>query len=108
MVLDSDEGGLFQPLFWLRDDDGDDESPKKLSQKQIMETLLPHSVPRFSDIKDFEDDMPTSDTPTNQSGIAEDYDSEMFDWTQRACSPELCLTPQRTQAILLLKYVESD
>lgn len=64
MVPDSDEDGLLQPFFWLRDDDGDAESPEKLSQQQIMETPSPHSAPRFSDIKDSDDDMPTSNTPT--------------------------------------------
>ncbi|KAG6471070.1 protein BREAST CANCER SUSCEPTIBILITY 1 homolog [Zingiber officinale] len=94
MVPDSEEDGLLQPFFWLKDDDGDDESPKKLSQQQIMETPSPYSAPRFSDIKDSDDDK-TTNTSTNELGFA--CDSELFDWTQRACSPELCLTPQRTQ-----------
>lgn len=64
MVPDSEEDGLLQPFFWLRDDDGDDESPKKLCQQQIMETPSPFSAPRFSDIKDSDDDKTTSNTPT--------------------------------------------
>lgn len=28
------------------------------------------------------------------------FDSEMFEWTQRPCSPELCSSPFKTQVMI--------
>ncbi|WOK91716.1 hypothetical protein Cni_G00407 [Canna indica] len=107
LAPDSVEDPLFSPFFWLRDDGDDDdeeddgdvggETPRKPSGQQITETPSPYSPPCFSDIKDSDDEKPSSSTPVNKSNAVEYFDSEMFAWTQRACSPELCSTPQRTQ-----------
>ena len=29
--------------------------------------------------------------------VADPFDSEIFEWTQRACSPELCSSPMEMQ-----------
>lgn len=35
----------------------------------------------------------------NLSNNADFIDSEMFDWTQRPCSPELCSSPPTIQVL---------
>ncbi|XP_052179394.1 protein BREAST CANCER SUSCEPTIBILITY 1 homolog isoform X2 [Diospyros lotus] len=91
----------FTPFFWLRDD----EDVEKLSQQtdgdQNMDTPL-IDAPCFSDIKD-SDDETLSQRGQNGGGNttsdnADYFESEMFEWTQRPCSPELCSSPMKIQA----------
>eukprot|EP00257_Ricinus_communis_P022323 XP_015582013.1 protein BREAST CANCER SUSCEPTIBILITY 1 homolog isoform X1 [Ricinus communis] len=87
---------VFSPFFWLRDE----EDIEKLSQhtvgSQFLDITPPH-VPAFSDIKDSDDEYPSKLSPEEEvcgkSNDADFFDSEMFEWTQRACSPELYSTP---------------
>ncbi|KAJ7969044.1 protein BREAST CANCER SUSCEPTIBILITY 1-like [Quillaja saponaria] len=64
-----------------------------------MDTPTPNA-PSFSDIKDSDDENQSKMTP---SGDVQDkpsiafFDSEMFEWTQRPCSPELCSSPFKLQ-----------
>ncbi|KAK3039747.1 hypothetical protein RJ639_027404 [Escallonia herrerae] len=100
---------VLSPFFWLREDEEDAEKENEENPSQqmygdhVMDT--PPGAPCFSDIKDSDDEAPQKMTP--QSGPcralhdADFFDSEMFEWTQRACSPELCSSPLKMQAYLL-------
>ncbi|KDP38028.1 hypothetical protein JCGZ_04671 [Jatropha curcas] len=91
---------VLAPFFWLRDE----EDIEKLSQHTIGSQLLditPPNIPTFSDIKDSDNDNPSQLSPTEEvcgkSNDADLFDSEMFEWTQRACSPELFSSPSMIQ-----------
>ncbi|XP_073038112.1 protein BREAST CANCER SUSCEPTIBILITY 1 homolog isoform X1 [Primulina eburnea] len=75
---------VFAPFFWLREEEDIEISTQQSSQDQLFGT--PVDAPCFSDIKD-------SDDERGHCSRADLVDSEMFDWTQRPCSPELCSTP---------------
>ncbi|PIA30117.1 hypothetical protein AQUCO_05700083v1 [Aquilegia coerulea] len=102
------EGGqpVFSPFFWLREI-GDNDEEERLSS-QTMETdhasdTSPHKFASFSDIKESDNESP-SKMPENikadtQSKLAAAFDSEMFEWTQRPCSPELCFTPVKNKVV---------
>ncbi|CAA6668543.1 unnamed protein product [Spirodela intermedia] len=89
---------LFCPFFWMREDVEDDEDrvSGRSSPQQTGDTP-PQVAPCFSDIKDEDDGDLTGKTPTSKSRVGEILDSEMFEWTQRPCSPELWLTPVKDQ-----------
>ncbi|KAF2323981.1 hypothetical protein GH714_005853 [Hevea brasiliensis] len=83
---------VFSPFFWLRDDEG----LEKLSQHTIGSQFLditPPNIPTFSDIKDSDDDSPSklsqAEEVCGKPNDADLFNSEMFEWTQKACSPEL-------------------
>nr|GEY36212.1 protein breast cancer susceptibility 1 homolog [Tanacetum cinerariifolium] len=82
---------LFSPFFWHRDEE-DAEKPTQLTP---LPNDSPADAPCFSDLMGSDDD--------NSRGIAskdaKNIDSEMFEWTQRPCSPELCATPVKMQVI---------
>ncbi|XAR72517.1 Ubiquitin--protein ligase [Bertholletia excelsa] len=90
---------VFAPFFWLRDEDAE-----KLSQLSHggpdMDT--PPNVPCFSDIKDSDDETSCEVAAKGEANTTVDdayyFDSEMFEWTQRPCSPELCSSPMREAA----------
>ncbi|KAL7089444.1 hypothetical protein ACP275_13G187300 [Erythranthe tilingii] len=86
---------MFSPFFWLREEDDLEKSSQQTDDNQIMYT--PPDAPCFSDIKDSDDDVPHSKSPERGTCVESDgadfVDSEMFDWTQRPCSPELCSSP---------------
>ncbi|KAH6825657.1 hypothetical protein C2S53_017629 [Perilla frutescens var. hirtella] len=81
----------FPPFFWLRDEEDLEKSTQQTDDNLVMYTPL--EAPCFSDIKDSDDERGTCNTPNNADFI----DSEMFDWTQRPCSPELCSSPPEIQ-----------
>ncbi|OVA13240.1 BRCT domain [Macleaya cordata] len=95
---------VLSPFFWLREDDSDGDVGKSSGQEMeiydVMDT--PRKAPCFSDIKDSDDDSPTKTTSTvkvhTESKVGDIFDSEMFEWTQRACSPELFSTPEKNKA----------
>ncbi|KAF6139512.1 hypothetical protein GIB67_015469 [Kingdonia uniflora] len=82
------------PFFWLKEKNDDDESLESSSYEQreldkIINTPT-EDVPSFSDIKDLYDQSPSKSASTGKvSKILDDFDSGMFEWTQRACSPEI-------------------
>lgn len=82
----------------MREENEDDETTEKLSSQQFDDAFTPNNPTCFSDIKDSDDDSTLIEVlPTTKTNVAEAFDSELFDWTQRACSPELCSTPLKTQ-----------
>ncbi|KAK6150115.1 hypothetical protein DH2020_017640 [Rehmannia glutinosa] len=86
---------IFSPFFWLREEEDLEKSTQQTDDNQIMYT--PPDAPCFSDIKDSDDEVPCTKSPERGTCIlsnrADFIDSEMFDWTQRPCSPELCSSP---------------
>ncbi|KAL6282708.1 hypothetical protein ACE6H2_013637 [Prunus campanulata] len=90
---------MLSPFFWLRDKD-----EENLSQHTDGDQLTdsPPNVPTFSDIKDSDDEYSARLTPPGEvhgksSNVADLFDSEMFEWTQRECSPELFQSPSKMQ-----------
>nr|GMD03167.1 protein BREAST CANCER SUSCEPTIBILITY 1 homolog [Ipomoea batatas] len=95
------------PFFWLRDDveqssqlSDDKKSTQLLDEDHATDT--PPGVPCFSDMKDSDDEFPLEMTPKSAAPgdipkDAEFLDSEMFEWTQRPCSPELLSSPLKLQ-----------
>ncbi|XP_055820143.1 protein BREAST CANCER SUSCEPTIBILITY 1 homolog [Solanum dulcamara] len=85
---------VLSPFFWLREEDVE-RSSQQTDKDIIMDT--PPAVPSFSDMKDLDDEvhceMSPKSGPCDAANGVDLFDSEMFDWTQRACSPELCSSP---------------
>ncbi|KAG5590649.1 hypothetical protein H5410_041163 [Solanum commersonii] len=85
---------VLSPFFWLREENLE-RSSQQTDGDIIMDT--PPAVPSFSDMKDLDDEvhceMSPKSGPYDAASGADLFDSEMFDWTQRACSPELCSSP---------------
>ncbi|MCL7051643.1 hypothetical protein MKW94_025247 [Papaver nudicaule] len=94
----------FPPFFWLREENPDDDVEKSSGQLMSSDDSkeTPRKVPCFSDLKDSDDESPTKSTSNGEekteSKIPDFFDSEMFEWTQRPCSPELFSTPDKTKA----------
>ncbi|KAL1555779.1 protein BREAST CANCER SUSCEPTIBILITY 1 [Salvia divinorum] len=84
-------GAHLPPFFWLRDEEDMENSSQQTNDNLVMYT--PPEAPCFSDIKDSDDER----GDCNLSNNVDFFDSEMFDWTQRPCSPELCSTPPTIQ-----------
>ncbi|XP_074269607.1 protein BREAST CANCER SUSCEPTIBILITY 1 homolog [Silene latifolia] len=96
LSIGNESAGL-APFFWLRDDDAE-KSSQHTDEYQL--TCTPANIPSFSDIKDSDDDLPAKispKAPIRKCVNVELFDSEMFEWTQRPCSPELCLSPSKMQ-----------
>ncbi|XP_020575117.1 protein BREAST CANCER SUSCEPTIBILITY 1 homolog isoform X2 [Phalaenopsis equestris] len=92
------EDSTLQPFFWLREANDEDEGLERTITPEMTSLTTPKSVPCFSDIKDSDDDStPKKLTPMSKAAAQEAFDSEMFEWTQRACSPELFSTPPKKQ-----------
>lgn len=105
LVIDRDRSMLSEkgepvlsPFFWLREEDVE-RSSQQTDGDIILDT--PPGVPCFSDMKDLDDEvhceMSPKSGPCDAANGADLFDSEMFDWTQRACSPELCSSPIKTK-----------
>ncbi|MFS7931619.1 putative chromatin regulator PHD family [Helianthus anomalus] len=87
---------LFSPFFWLRNE-RDNEEPTQLTPFEPV-NVSPPDATCFSDIKDSYDDHPSH--TASKCALLPDgnmFDSEMFEWTQRPCSPELCASPLKMQ-----------
>uniref|UniRef100_A0A0E0PPV2 RING-type E3 ubiquitin transferase BRCA1 n=1 Tax=Oryza rufipogon TaxID=4529 RepID=A0A0E0PPV2_ORYRU len=87
------------PFFWLREQEEQEGcTAETLSETQSLDTPLRHNAPSFSDIKDSDDEIPLNTTPNSKAAATELFDSEIFEWTQRPCSPELYSTPLKKQS----------
>ncbi|KAL4563544.1 hypothetical protein LXL04_027587 [Taraxacum kok-saghyz] len=89
--LNENKEQLFSPFFWLRNEEDIDETVEPTPLDPL--TVSQPNDPCFSDIKDSPDDH-SSHVTSKDDGI---FDSEMFEWTQRPCSPELCSSPVKKQ-----------
>ncbi|KAL3833680.1 hypothetical protein ACJIZ3_008416 [Penstemon smallii] len=99
---------ILSPFFWLREEADLEKSSQQTDGNQDMYT--PPETLCFSDIKDSDDDVPVNISPKRGTGIlnSTDFiDSEMFDWTQRPCSPELCSSPLVVQPIMSIQIEDT-
>ncbi|XP_023543621.1 protein BREAST CANCER SUSCEPTIBILITY 1 homolog isoform X1 [Cucurbita pepo subsp. pepo] len=92
---------VLSPFFWLRERDEEDEKSNQESDLDQPTDSMSMNVLSFSDIKDSLEES-TSKPPLEEvcgkpSNDLDLFDSEMFEWTQRACSPELCSSPFKRQ-----------
>lgn len=98
-AVDEKGKAVFTPFFWLRDEEDVEKVTQQTDEDHNMET--PPNAPCFSDIKDSDDEIPSKVSPNGRTAIeltnADYFDSEMFEWTQRPCSPELCSSPTKIQ-----------
>lgn len=108
---DRPESPSLSPFFWLREDQEEGGTAETVSEPLSLDTPLRHNAPTFSDIKDSDDERPTNMTPNSKNAVSEIFDSEIFEWSQRPCSPELRSTPQKDQGKLksvLEQITETD
>lgn len=87
------------PFFWLRDEKDGEKSSQGTAGDKLSDTPTPN-LPSFSDLKDSDDENPSEGAPSDDAQdktFVDLFDSEMFEWTQRPCSPELCSSPFRVQ-----------
>ncbi|XP_015868465.3 protein BREAST CANCER SUSCEPTIBILITY 1 homolog [Ziziphus jujuba] len=88
---------VLSPFFWLREEETVESLSQHTDVDQLVDIPLPN-VPSFSDIRDSDDENSDRVSPQEKSTSAADLlDGEMFEWTQRACSPELCSSPFKMQ-----------
>ncbi|KAL2930676.1 Protein BREAST CANCER SUSCEPTIBILITY 1-like protein [Bienertia sinuspersici] len=83
------------PFFWLREEV--ERASQQTDVDQLTLSCTPEKAPSFSDLKDSDDDVPPEISLEEQPHKCNAYvtDSEMFEWTQRECSPELCSSPPK-------------
>lgn len=99
-TLNSDipDNPSLSPFFWLKEQEEKEcGTAETLSEPLSLDIALCHNVPTFSDIKDSDDEMPNEMTPNSKVEVSELFDSEIFEWSQRPCSPELRSTPLKKQ-----------
>lgn len=87
------ESPRLSPFFWLGENE---RSSQQTDVDQLTLSGTPEKGLSFSDLKDSDDDVfpeiSSEEQPPNKCNV-ELFDSEMFEWTQRECSPELCPSP---------------
>ncbi|KAE8688021.1 hypothetical protein F3Y22_tig00111005pilonHSYRG00168 [Hibiscus syriacus] len=83
------------PFFWLREEDV--ERPSQLTDGDQCVYTTPPELPSFSDMKDSDDERFSNEEMNGNPNNVNLFDSEMFEWTQRPCSPELLPTPIKMQ-----------
>ncbi|XP_061370046.1 protein BREAST CANCER SUSCEPTIBILITY 1 homolog [Gastrolobium bilobum] len=89
------------PFFWLREEEDGEKLSQHINEDQLIDGSTP-IPPSFSDLKDSDDENPSKAAPSDEvqnKASADLFDSEMFEWTQRPCSPELFSSPFRMQVV---------
>nr|XP_011460685.1 PREDICTED: protein BREAST CANCER SUSCEPTIBILITY 1 homolog isoform X3 [Fragaria vesca subsp. vesca] len=91
---------VLSPFFWLSDKDAENLSEPSTGDQ--LDDIPSPNVPTFSDIKDSDDEdctrlSPLGEVQGKSSNAADIFDSEMFEWTQMPCSPELFASPSKMQ-----------
>ncbi|KAF3534555.1 hypothetical protein DY000_02037613 [Brassica cretica] len=94
--LDKEEN--MAPFFWLRDED-DEESLSQPAESDPFLDVTPVDVPSFSDLKDSDHDSPSKAVEQERPNPGDMFDSEMFEWTQSPCSPEILPSPVKAKAL---------
>ncbi|KAK8625447.1 hypothetical protein V6N13_090319 [Hibiscus sabdariffa] len=86
------------PFFWLREEEEDEERPSQLTDGDQCVYTTPPGLLSFSDIKDSDDEGFSNEEEMHGNPDQVNlFDSEMFEWTQRPCSPELLPSPVKLQ-----------
>jgi BRCA1-associated RING domain protein 1 len=91
------EGNL-SPFFWLRDEDDGENSSQRTESDQLLGTT-PVNVPSFSDLMDSDHESPSKEDEQQKPNPGDMFDSEMFEWTQRPCSPEILPSPVKAKVL---------
>ncbi|XP_010537742.1 PREDICTED: protein BREAST CANCER SUSCEPTIBILITY 1 homolog [Tarenaya hassleriana] len=91
------------PFFWLRDEDAEENISQFTESDDLYCT--PVDVPSFSDLKDSDHESPTKGDEQENPAPMDIFDSEMFEWTQRPCSPEILPSPVKAK---VPDSIESD
>ncbi|KAK7332153.1 hypothetical protein VNO80_28901 [Phaseolus coccineus] len=92
---------VLSPFFWLREEKDGENLSQPADEDQIIDCSTPNP-PSFSDLKDSDDEHTSNVAPFDerQHEISVNlFDSEMFEWTQRPCSPELFSSPSKMQVM---------
>ncbi|ESW19932.1 hypothetical protein PHAVU_006G167200 [Phaseolus vulgaris] len=92
---------VLSPFFWLREEKDGETLSQPADEDQIIDCSTPNP-PSFSDLKDSDDEHTSNVAPFDerQHQISVNlFDSEMFEWTQRPCSPELFSSPSKMQVM---------
>ncbi|QCD76959.1 protein BREAST CANCER SUSCEPTIBILITY 1 homolog isoform X2 [Vigna unguiculata] len=92
---------VLSPFFWLREEKDGEKSSQPTDEDQFIDGSTPNR-PSFSDLKDSDDENTSNIAPFDerQNQISVNlFDSEMFEWTQRPCSPELFSSPSKMQVM---------
>ncbi|XP_039006571.1 protein BREAST CANCER SUSCEPTIBILITY 1 homolog isoform X2 [Hibiscus syriacus] len=86
--LGENEEQTLSPFFWLREEDV--EKPSQLTDGDQYVYSTPPELPSFSDMKDsYDDGFSNEEEVHGNPDHVSLFDSEIFEWTQRPCSPEL-------------------
>eukprot|EP01018_Ginkgo_biloba_P030478 Gb_00493 [translate_table: standard] len=108
LLLDDLGNPVLAPFFWLRDHDSEEVDGAQLLTSQPTQTTQiaqtpPPACPTFSDLKDSDDEGSNYELESDEANtgitIPDTFDIEMFEWTQRPCSPELTSTPIKQQVL---------
>ncbi|CAJ1962132.1 unnamed protein product [Sphenostylis stenocarpa] len=103
-LLSEKSAPVLSPFFWLREEKDGEKLSQPTDDDQIIDGLTPNP-PSFSDLKDSDDDNNSNVAPfVSTDGVQNQisvnlFDSEMFEWTQRPCSPELFSSPSKIQVM---------
>ncbi|WVY93974.1 hypothetical protein V8G54_033062 [Vigna mungo] len=92
---------VLSPFFWLREEKDGEKSSQPTDEDQFIDGSTP-TPPSFSDLRDSDDENTSNVAPFDerQNQISVNlFDSEMFEWTQRPCSPELFSSPSKMQVM---------
>ncbi|KAE9594572.1 hypothetical protein Lal_00037404 [Lupinus albus] len=90
---------VLSPFFWLRDEEDGEKISQHSNGDQLIDCATP-TPPSFSDLKDYDDESPSKKSPSDEvqkKASVNLPDSEIFEWTQRPCSPELFSSPVKMQ-----------
>ncbi|KAG7542072.1 Zinc finger RING-type [Arabidopsis thaliana x Arabidopsis arenosa] len=86
------------PFFWLRDEDDGENSSQRTESDQLLDAK-PVDVPSFSDLMDSDHESPSKADEQEKPNLGDMFDSEMFEWTQRPCSPEILPSPVKAKVL---------
>ncbi|KAH9315260.1 hypothetical protein KI387_023887, partial [Taxus chinensis] len=107
VLLDDLGNPVLTPFFWLRDlgveeANGTQVPTSQPTQFTQITQASPSAHPSFSDLKDSDDEGYHRELQSEEQSIGitvpDTFDSEMFEWTQRPCSPELTSSPKKQQS----------
>eukprot|EP00256_Glycine_max_P045334 XP_006597513.2 protein BREAST CANCER SUSCEPTIBILITY 1 homolog isoform X1 [Glycine max] len=101
---------VLSPFFWLREEKDGERLSQQTDDDEIIDGSTPNP-PSFSDLKDSDDEIPSNVAPMDEvqnKGSVNLFDSEMFEWTQRPCTPELFSSPSKMQLQVMDTYEDDE
>ncbi|KAK7412555.1 hypothetical protein VNO78_04019 [Psophocarpus tetragonolobus] len=101
---------VLSPFFWLREEKDGEKLSQHTDEDQLIDGSTPNP-PSFSDLKDSDDEKLSNVAPLDElqnKCSLNLFDSEMFEWTQRPCSPELFSSPSKMQLQVMDTYEDDE